>query len=144
MSSFTPPTIKEILSGFSEVALATTEGNQPRVRPVTLINSQGQLYLMTGTNSRKVKQIKSNNSVEIVKLVRVGEKIGYLRFSAVAHIVEDQAIKKRIADETPFFTSYWKDSADPTYTLIQFQITSLSYLKPDAMDEEIVEDFHLA
>jgi general stress protein 26 len=143
MSSLTTPPIEETLSGFSEVMLATAEGNQPRVRPVTLVNNQGQLYLMTGTNSRKVDQIKSNNSVEIVKVVRVGEKTGYVRFSALAHIVEDQAIKARIADETPFFTSYWEHPTDPTYTLIQFQITTLSYLKPDAMEETIIEDFHL-
>lgn len=143
MNQNTTPTIKEILTGFSEVTLATTDGNQPRVRPVTLINNQGQLYLMTGTNSRKVDQIKSNNNVEIVKIVRVGEKTGYVRFSALAYIVEDQTIKNRIADETPFFTSYWDDPTDPTYTLIQFQITRLAYLKPDEMDETIIDDFHL-
>jgi general stress protein 26 len=143
MNKNTNPSIKGILSGFSEVMLATTEGNQPRLRPVTLVNNQGQLYLLTGTNSRKVEQIKSNNNVEIVKLVKVGEHTGYVRLAAQAHIIEDQAIKKRIADETPFFSSYWDTPTDPTYTLVQFEITRLAYLKPDAMEETIIEDFNL-
>lgn len=143
MNDITSPTIEEILSGFSEVMLATLEGNQPRLRPVTLVNNQGQLYLLTGANSRKVQQIKSNKNVEIVKLVKVGERTGYVRFAAHAHVIEDQTIKKRIADETPFFSSYWESPADPTYALIQFQITTLSYLKPDEMEETIIEEFKL-
>jgi general stress protein 26 len=124
--------------------LATIEGSQPRVRPVTLVNNHGELFLLTGTNSRKVEQIKSNNNVELVKLVQVDEHIGYVRLTAQATLVEDETLRKRLADETAFFSSYWPNSTDPSYTLIHFQITRLAYLQPDGMEEEVITDYHLA
>jgi general stress protein 26 len=144
MNQITPPTIEELLGGETVVILATAEGNQPRVRPVTLVNNHGELFLLTGTNSRKVDQLKSNNNVEIVKLVEVGEHTGYVRLVAQATIVEDETLRKRLADETSFFSSYWPNSKDPSYTLIRFHITKLAYLKPDEMEEEIITGFHLA
>jgi general stress protein 26 len=138
------PTIEEILSGEFYVMLATSEGNQPRVRPVTLVNNRGELFLLTGTGSRKVEQIKSNNNVEIVKLVQVSERTGYVRLTAQGTIVEDETIKKRLADETSFFSNYWPDYTDQSYTLIRFQINTAAYLKPDEMYEELITDFHLS
>ncbi|MDH5375733.1 MAG: pyridoxamine 5'-phosphate oxidase family protein [Candidatus Bathyarchaeota archaeon] len=45
--------------------MATIDGDQPRVRSVTLINFNGKFWITTDTWSEKVKQIQKNPKVEI-------------------------------------------------------------------------------
>jgi hypothetical protein len=47
---------------FQHVFLATTEGDQPRVRPVTLIYFDKRFWITTGTSNAKVKQIRGSSS----------------------------------------------------------------------------------
>ena len=57
---------EEVWSHFKDlqfVYLATTEGDQPRVRPVTLLYIDKKFWITTGTNSAKVKQIKANQKI---------------------------------------------------------------------------------
>jgi uncharacterized pyridoxamine 5'-phosphate oxidase family protein len=46
--------------------IATTEGDQPRVRPFGTVNIfEGKLYIQTGKKKNCVKQIEANPKVEI-------------------------------------------------------------------------------
>lgn len=46
------------------VFLGTAEGEQPRVRPVTLTNFDQKFWIATGTRSAKARQIRRNPNVE--------------------------------------------------------------------------------
>lgn len=49
--------------------LATTEGEQPRVRPFGTVNMfEGKLYIQTGKSKNCSKQIQENGKVEICAL----------------------------------------------------------------------------
>jgi len=53
--------IREIWSRFKDfqhMFLATTDGDQPKVRPVTLIYFDKRFWITTGTTSAKVKQMQ--------------------------------------------------------------------------------------
>jgi uncharacterized pyridoxamine 5'-phosphate oxidase family protein len=70
--------------------LATTEGDQPRVRPFGTINIfEGKLYIQTGKNKNVSKQLSANPKVEISAFD--GEK--WIRLQAV--LVEDDRIEAR-------------------------------------------------
>ncbi len=140
----TIPSVEDVLSGENNVFLSTTEGDQPRVRPVTLIENKGQFYILTGSNDAKIKQIAENAKVEVIKLVRYQNNVGYVRFSALAKIVQDPKIKEQLAKATSFFQKYWKTPKDPTFALIHLLPQKIEYLKPGQMIPDPIEKLDIS
>ena len=58
---------------FQHVFLATIDGDQARVRPVTLIRFDGKFWITTDTWSEKVKQIQKNPESGILLCVQKGK-----------------------------------------------------------------------
>lgn len=133
------PSVEDLLRGENNVFFATAEGDQPRVRPVTLVENSGKLYILTGTADAKVSQVSKNEKVEIVRLIRFEEGGGYVRFSAVAKIVEDATIRSHLADATSFFSNYFKAADDPKFTLLHLIPKKIEYMKPGQMYPDPVE-----
>ncbi len=121
---------------FQTVYLATCDGDQPRVRPVSLIYLNDKFWVSTGTQNAKVKQIHENNNIEICMLLESGENSGYIRGAGEAVIVKDRETKKLLADNMPFFKKFWKDADDPNYTLMEIVIKEIEYLKPGLFETE--------
>jgi general stress protein 26 len=133
------PTPESLLQDEPVVYLATVEGSEPRVRPVTLVESLGRLYVLTSTQCRKVREIKENSNVEIVRMVEHGGNRGYVRITADASIVENQTIRESVAAVTSYFETFWKGANDPEFTLIQISPRRVTYLRPGDDDERSVE-----
>ena len=129
--------IQEVWKNFNEephIFLATTEGGQPRVRPVTLIHLQDRLFVTTGSNNAKVKQIKQNPKTEFCLLLEKGERKGTIRAECVVQIVEDKDVKADVYNNVSFAKEFWTSSEDPNYTLIELQPTSFEYMKPGSTE----------
>ncbi len=139
MTEASIPTPESILQGEPTVYLATVEGNKPRVRPVTLVESLGNLFVLTSTNCRKVREIRKNSSVEIVRPVKHGKNRGYLRIAADASIVEDPTVRKSLAAMASYFETYWVSANDPEFTLIRITPRRIAYLRPGDDDESNVD-----
>ncbi|MFX1566528.1 MAG: pyridoxamine 5'-phosphate oxidase family protein [Promethearchaeota archaeon] len=133
------PTVEDLLRGENNIFLATVEQDQPRVRPVTLVENSGELFVLTGSADAKVAQIKENVKVEVVRLIRFEDGGGYVRFSAVAKIIEDPKIRTRLASSTSFFSNYFKSADDPKFALVQLIPKRIEYLKPGKMYPDLVE-----
>ncbi len=130
---------KEVWQAFQKVQyvyLATAEGTQPRVRPVTLVNVEEKLWIATGTNSAKAAQIRKNPNVEFCLPLTEGPHTGYVRVAGVAEPVEDRATKARIAAQMDFFGEHWDSPDDPNYTLLRISRVAVEYLAPDAVEAE--------
>ncbi|MFW9888801.1 MAG: pyridoxamine 5'-phosphate oxidase family protein [Candidatus Thorarchaeota archaeon] len=143
MNEISVPTPEEVLNIESSVYLATAEVGSPHVRPVTIVRTGGRLYVLTGSNSIKVKQIRSNNRVEILRMVEHGGNRGYLRIAGEAHIVEDEATKKKVADSTSFFKNYWSGVDDPNYALIRIEPKKFAYMAPGESEESVINSLSL-
>ncbi len=133
------PTVEDLLRGENNIFLATAEGNQPRVRPVTLVENNGELFVLTGTANAKVTQIKQNEKIEVVRLIRFEEGGGYVRFSGLAKIINDKTTRGRLAKETSFFSNYFKSADDPKFTLLHLVPKKIEYMKPGQMYPDPVE-----
>ncbi len=133
------PTVEDLLRGENSIFLATLEADQPRVRPVTLVENNGQLFVLTGTADAKVSQVRKNEKVEVVRLIRFEEGGGYVRFSAVAKIIDDQKIRTRVAKATSFFNKYFQSADDPKFTLLHLHPKKIEYMKPGQMYPDPVE-----
>jgi general stress protein 26 len=133
------PTVEELLRGENNVFLATAEGDQPRVRPVTLVENNGELFVLTGTADAKVAQVKKNKKIEVVRLIRFEEGGGYVRFSGLAKIIMDAATRIRLAEVTSFFSNYFESDEDPKFTLLHIIPQKIEYMKPGQMYPDPVE-----
>jgi len=130
---------KEVWSYFKDmqvIYLATAEGDIPRVRPVTLIHFDKKMWVTTGSGDNKIRQIEENDNIEFCLPVGAGENSGYIRCIGKAEIVKDAEIRKLIAENTPFFKQFWKDTDDPGYALLHIHPRDIEYLKPGSLKAE--------
>ena len=126
-------TRKEIWAQFQEtqsVYLATTEADQPRVRPVTLLNLDQKFWIATSTRSAKTRQIRWNPNVEFCLPLHGSTGNGYLRIGGIATVVTDPATLDRVGSQIPFLTEYWQGPTDPDFSLIQITRVEVEYLRP--------------
>lgn len=124
---------KKIWANFNEyrvVYLATVDIDKPKVRPVTLVQLNSKLWILTGTNDAKTKQLKENPKIEICLPIEKEENTGYVRFSGIAKIIQDQKIKEKIAKNVDYFDNYWKSTDDPTFTLLEIVVEQIEYMEP--------------
>ena len=126
--------IKEAWSRFRDfqhVFLATMEGDQPRVRPVTLVHFNKRFWITTGTRSGKVKQIQKNPKVEFCLLFKEEDRNCCIRVAGLAKIIKDKETKTKIARRCDFFSEHWESVDDPSYTLLEICPAEIQYVTPD-------------
>jgi general stress protein 26 len=109
------------------VHLSTLDGDQPRVRVMTLIAYDQKLWVATRTGDDKVDQIRRNSNVEFTLVVPGEDRTGCLRVTADAVIVEDQSTRDEVASVIPWFTGYWKSSENPDFTLIRLDLKKILF-----------------
>jgi general stress protein 26 len=115
------------------VYLATAEGDQPRVRPVTLLNLEEKFWIATSPRSAKSRQILRNPNVEFCYPLSADCGNGYIRVSGIATLVRDSEVIERIGNQIPFLTEYWSGTQDPDFCLIRITRVEIEYLEPGAM-----------
>ena len=125
---------------YPHIFLATQENDQPRIRPVTLVNFDQKFWVLTGTRSAKVRQIRENPKVEFCLLFNEGKHHGYIRAAGLAKIISDKEIKTKVAEHCDFFSNHWKSFDDPNYTLLELKLDEIEYLRPK---ESAVRKFKL-
>jgi uncharacterized pyridoxamine 5'-phosphate oxidase family protein len=100
--------------------LATTEGDQPRVRPMMpLMTDDGQLLLALLGRSRSIGQIKKNPKVEFCFVDR---KMWYCRVTGLAKISDDLSKKETIWNAIPMLRQYFSGPEDPNFVLAEIDI----------------------
>lgn len=122
---------KEIWSHFGElqhVFLATVEGDQPRLRPVSLIRLTNRLFFATGTGDAKVAQIQRNPKVEFCLLLEKGESKGTVRTECIAKIITDMAVKSELYNKVSFMKEFWSSPKDEGYTLVELTPKGFEYM----------------
>ncbi len=106
--------VYEFLKKCGTYYLATTEGNQPRVRPFgTYLIFEGKLYIQTGKSKNVSKQMMANPKIEICAFS--GDT--WIRISATA--VEDDRIeaKQAMLDAYPQLQAMYKADDPNTQVL---------------------------
>lgn len=112
------------------ISLATGENGQPRVRLVTLVSFAQRFWILTGTKSAKISQIRENPKIEFCLPLKDGEHSGYIRAAGFAEVIKDKATKVKVAKHCDFFNKHWKSPNDPSYTLLELKLREIEYLGP--------------
>jgi general stress protein 26 len=101
-------------------ALATVEGGAPRVRMVHPTWEGDVLWIATGPETPKAKQIRANEAVDIQFQVAPDDFI-HLLVRGKASVLTDQATKDRIWDVMDYdLAQFWPGgSTDPGFSVVQ-------------------------
>ena len=116
------------------VFLATAEGDQPRLRPVTLIPMQNRLFFATGSKNAKVKQILQNPKTEFCLMFGKKGSRGTIRAECVATIVNEKNIKADVYRATPLLGEFWRSPEDPSFTLVEMKPVGFEYYQPGSIE----------
>ena len=121
------------------VTFATCEGDQPRLRPMTLIVKDNRLFFATGSTDSKSQQLGANPKAEFCLNISNDTNNGYLRGSGIMQLVTEQATRKEIAEWSGFIYNYWKESTNPDYCLYELILQQTRFMAPGAMYETLNE-----
>jgi uncharacterized pyridoxamine 5'-phosphate oxidase family protein len=129
--------LEEILSHFgtqNRVCLATLEGDQPRVRIMSLIRMNNWFYFITGAwggaDTAKFIQITANPKIEFVMQVERDGDVGNIRTAGLAFLEDDPMIRERLFREIGWVKNYFKGFEDPTYVVLRVEVASYQYRPP--------------
>lgn len=110
------------------VHFASSDYGQPRVRPVTLIYYNNRLYVATGSDDAKVKQVKHNNQVEICLDIKDKKSTGYIRFTGICIVIDDLQTKEYVMAEAEFIKDFWPTADAPGFTLLMIKPEHAEYM----------------
>ncbi len=109
--------------------LATTEDNQPRVRPMMpyLVEDTGRILVALLSRSRSIAQIIKNPRVE---LCFVDRKMWYCRIAGLAKITTDSNEKTILWDNIPMLKQYFGGPQDPNFSLAEITVERVEAMTP--------------
>ena len=117
--------------------LATTENNQPRVRPMMpYLTEDNELLLALLGRSRTIQQAKDN---PLIELCFVDRKMWYCRISGKATIIEDKTKKEILWNNIPMLKQYFGGPDDPNFTLMTIDITQVEAMSPHQKEPEMID-----
>ena len=103
-------------------ALATVDGSEPRVRMVHPTWEGDVLWIATGPETAKARQIQNNAAVDIQFQVAPDDFV-HLMVRGTATVLDDQPSKDRIWDVMDYdLAQFWPGGAsDPGYCVIRVE-----------------------
>lgn len=117
--------------------LATTEGDQPRVRPMMpYLTEEGELLLAMLGRSRTINQIKANSKIEVCFVDR---KMWYCRATGTAILSDDLKKKEIVFENVPMLRQYFAGPADPNYHLAVITIKAVEAMTPHGRTPEQIQ-----
>ncbi len=117
--------------------LATTEENQPRVRPVApYVSEDGRVLMAIMSHSRSLKQIEANPRVE---LCFVDRKMDFCRITGEAKINNDPQVRQLIWDNQPQLKQYAGGPDDQIFQTLEVSTTHIEAMTPNDRQPQIIK-----
>ncbi|MHC5538584.1 pyridoxamine 5'-phosphate oxidase family protein [Singulisphaera rosea] len=112
--------------------LATLDGDQPRLRPVSPVRTDGfTVYVANLKDYHKTAEIAANPKVELGYL---DEHHDQVRITGVAEVVQDPAILHEIWDSNPLLRQYLGSVDNPALVLYRIRPARVRYMKEWALE----------
>jgi general stress protein 26 len=112
--------------------LATIDGDQPRLRPVSPVKTDGfTVYVANLRNYHKTAEIAANPKVELGYL---DDKHDQVRITGVAEIVTDRAVLQSIWDDNPLLRQYLGSIDNPALIVYRIRPTRVRFMKEWALE----------
>lgn len=112
--------------------LATIDGDQPRVRPVSPVRTEGfVVYIANLRAYHKTAEIAANPNVELCYL---DDDHNQVRLTGVAEVVTDRPLLQEIWDENPLMRQYLGSLDNPQLLVYRVKPTRVRYMQEWALE----------
>lgn len=117
--------------------LATIDGDQPRVRPVSPVRTDGfTVYVANLRAYHKTQEIAANQKVELCYLDSNHDQV---RITGLAEIIADRAVLQEIWDANPLLRQYLGSLDNPQLIVYRVRPTRVRYMKEWALEYHEVD-----
>jgi general stress protein 26 len=117
--------------------LATIDGDQPCVRPVSPLRNDGfTIFVASLRGSHKTGQIAANPNVELCYMTPGHDQV---RLTGVAHEVGERAVKLELWEATPLLRMYLPSVDDPRFVLYRVEAKRVRFMREWALEYFEVE-----
>ncbi len=117
--------------------LATIDGDQPRVRPVSPVRTDGFLVYVANLRSyHKTAEIAANPKVELCYL---DDKHDQVRITGIAEVVTDRALLQQIWDDNPLLRQYLGTIDNPELIVYRIMPRRVRYMREWSLEYQEVE-----
>jgi len=112
--------------------LATSDGDQPRLRPVSPVKTERfTVYVANLRSYHKTVEIEANPKVELCYL---NDDHDQVRITGVAEVMTDRAVLQAIWDANPLLRQYLGQIDNPELIVYRIRPTRVRYMKEWALD----------
>jgi general stress protein 26 len=119
--------------------LATIDGDQPRVRPVSPVKTDGfTVYVANLRLYHKTAEIAANPRVELCYMDQGHNQV---RLSGMATIVTERPLLEEIWNANPLLRQYLGSLDNPQLVVYRIQPSRVRYMQEWALEYHEVQDF---
>jgi general stress protein 26 len=112
--------------------LATMDGDQPRVRPVSPVKTDRfTVYVANLRSYHKTAEIAANPKVELCYLDDHHDQV---RLTGVAEVLSDRGVLQEIWNTNPLLRQYLGDLDNPELIVYRIRPTRVRFMKEWALD----------
>jgi general stress protein 26 len=112
--------------------LATVDGEQPRVRPVSPVRTEGfTVYIANLRSYNKTQEIEANPRVELCYLDGGHDQV---RISGLAEVVANPALLREIWDENPLLRGYLGTIDNPELIVYRVSPERVRFMREWALE----------
>lgn len=111
--------------------LASVDGDQPRVRPVSPVKTEGfTVYVASLRSSGKTSELERNSLVELCYLTKDHDQV---RLTGACEVVTDGVVRQRIWDANPLLRAYLGTIDNPEFVLYRIAPRRARYMREWAL-----------
>lgn len=131
-----PDTLQELAEAAMRAArfpyLATIDGDQPRLRPVSPVRSDGfTVYVANLKGYNKTREIAKNPRVELCYLDGDHNQV---RITGTAEVLRDRALRQEIWNENALLRQYLGSVDNPDLIMYRIMPTRVRYMREWALE----------
>lgn len=127
-----PQLARDTMRGAKFPVLATMDGDQPRVRPVSPVRTEGFIVFIANLRSYgKTKEIESNPKVE---LCYTDDGHNQVRITGTADVVTDRALLEDIWSTNPLMRAYLGSIDNPALIVYRVTPSRVRFMKEWALE----------
>jgi general stress protein 26 len=131
-----PELARAVIEGDRFPYLATMDGEQPCVRPVSPVRTDGfTVYVANLRGYHKTAEIAANPKVELCYL---DDRHDQVRITGVAEVVTDRALLQSIWDEIPLLRQYLGSVDNPELLVYRIRPVRVRFMREWALEYQEV------
>lgn len=112
--------------------LATIDGDQPRLRPVSPLRVDGFTHYVASFRSyHKTDEIAANPRVELCYMAPDHDQV---RISGVAEVVDDEGLLTSLWADAPLLSRYFQDFRDPELVIYRIVPQRVRFMREWALE----------